>query len=131
MAITSSAMIAPAAVSTARHVPMGAAAESSWWTEPTFARARRFSTRGPMSPSSAGVRVTAISTAMSTANAPTVPMSPRKGMPVMFSASSAMMTVEPAKVTAFPAVPLASPMDSRISAPSSSCLRWRLMMNSE
>ena len=75
--------------------------------------------------------VTAINTAMSTHTAPTVPMTARNGMPVTFSASSAISTVEPANSTAEPEVPLASPIDSWSSIPSMSCRRCRLMMNSE
>ena len=52
-------------------------------------------------------------------------------MPVTFNASRATTTVDPAKTTAVPAVPLARPIDSRTSTPASSCLRCRLMMNSE
>jgi hypothetical protein len=75
--------------------------------------------------------VIAMSTATATQTAPTVPISPRNGTPVMLSASSATTTVAPAKTTALPAVPLASPMDSRTSAPCISCLRCRLTMNRE
>jgi hypothetical protein len=77
------------------------------------------------------VSVTAISTAMRTQTAPTVPITPRNGMPVTLSASSAMSTVDPAKTTADPDVPFASPIDSCCSMPSISCRRWRLMMKSE
>ena len=51
-------------------------------------------------------------TAIATAAAPTLPIRPRKGMPVTLSASSAMMTVEPANTTALPEVPVASAIDS-------------------
>ncbi len=73
---------------------------------------RRRSTRVPTRLSSAGVSVTAMSTAIATQAAPTVPMSPRNPMPVTLSASSAMMTVDPAKTTALPEVPVARAMDS-------------------
>ena len=66
-----------------------------------------------MSPSMAGVKVTAMSTAMATQTAPTVPITPRKGIPVTLSPSSAMKTVIPAKTTAFPEVPVARLIDSR------------------
>ena len=56
--------------------------------------------------------VTAMSTAIATQAAPTVPMRPRNGMPVTLSASSAMMTVDPANTTALPEVPVARAMDS-------------------
>ena len=49
---------------------------------------------------------------MAMERAPTVPMSPRNGMPVTLSASRAMRTVAPAKTTALPDVPLARPIDS-------------------
>ncbi len=66
----------------------------------------------PVSFSRAGVSVTAIITAIAMQAAPTVPIRPRNGMPVMFSASSAISTVDPAKTTALPEVPLARPIDS-------------------
>ena len=53
-----------------------------------------------------------MSTAIATQAAPTVPMRPRKGMPVTLSATRAMTTVEPAKTTALPDVPVASAIDS-------------------
>ena len=61
----------------------------------------------------AGVKVTAMSTAIATHTAPTVPITPRKGIPVMLSARSAMKTVIPANTTALPEVPVARLMDSR------------------
>ena len=72
-----------------------------------------------------------MSTATATPIAPAVPIRPRNGMPVTFSASSATITVEPANTTALPAVPFARPIDSLSSAPCSTCLRCRLTMNSE
>ena len=71
-----------------------------------------------------------MSTAMSTQTAPTVPMTPRNGMPVTLSASRAMSTVDPANTTALPDVPFARPIDSCSSMPESTCRRCRLMMNS-
>ena len=50
----------------------------------------------------AGVKVRAINTAMAMESAPTVPITPRNGIPVTLRASSAMRTVEPAKTTALP-----------------------------
>ena len=50
------------------------------------ARSRPLRTRSPMSPSRAGVKVIAMSTAMATQTAPTVPITPRNGMPVTLSA---------------------------------------------
>ncbi|MDQ1077367.1 hypothetical protein QE406_003620 [Microbacterium testaceum] len=49
---------------------------------------------------------------MATQIAPTVPIIPRNPIPVTFRARSAIRTVEPAKTTALPEVPLASPIDS-------------------
>ena len=69
-------------------------------------------TRVPTRLSSAGVSVTAMSTAIATHAAATVPIRPRNPMPVTLSASSAMMTVDPAKTTALPEVPVARAMDS-------------------
>ena len=71
------------------------------------------STRVPTRLSSAGVSVTAMSTAIATHAAPTVPMRPRNGIPVTLSARSAMTTVDPANTTALPDVPVARAMDSR------------------
>lgn len=51
-------------------------------------------------------------TAIATQSAATAPITPRKGTPVTASASSATRTVDPAKSTALPDVPLASAMDS-------------------
>ncbi len=69
----------------------------------------------PTSDSSAGRKVTATSTATAMQNAPTEPIRPRKGMPVMFRATSAMSTVAPAKTTALPEVPVARAIDSSTS----------------
>ena len=89
------------------------------------------STRRPASESSAGVRVRVSSRATSTASPAVVPMSPRKGMPVTFSATRATITVSAAKNTAVPEVPTARPIDSRTSTPRRSCWRCRLSTNSE
>ena len=73
----------------------------------------------------AGASVIATSTATPMQTAPTVPISPRNGIPVTLSASSATITVDPANTTAVPEVPVASPIDSRTGTPRSSCLRCR------
>ena len=52
-------------------------------------------TRIPANERSAGVRVTAMSTAIATDAAPMLPIRPRNGMPVTLSATRAMMTVAP------------------------------------
>ena len=88
-----------------------------------FERALRDNSRSPISDSSAGVSVTATSTATATHAAPTIPISPRKGMPVIVSATSAITTVKPANTTALPDVPVASAIDSRSGTPARSCLR--------
>ncbi|CPU66585.1 Uncharacterised protein [Mycobacteroides abscessus] len=95
------------------------------------ARSRRLRICGPIIPSRAGVSVTAMSTAIATHSAPTVPMRPRNGMPVTLSASSAMSTVAPANTTALPDVPFASAIDSCSSSPCLSWRRCRLTMKSE
>ncbi len=123
MATASSASTATAMVAIARPVRIGLGAVGAASCAPTLARARLFNTRIPSRLSSAGVKVTATSTAMSTQTAPTVPMTPRNGMPVTLSASSATRTVEPANTTALPDVPLARPIDSRSSIPEESCRR--------
>ena len=96
-----------------------------------FARAFFGSARRPMSPSTAGVKVTAMSTAMVTLTPPTMPMPVTAGMPVTTSATRARTTVEPANTTALPAVPLASAIESTGDMPVRSCRRWRFRMNSE
>ena len=130
IAMTSSATIAMAACPTARQVRIGAGVVAAWSGWPMRARARRPSTRSFIRPSRAGVRVTATRTATATHTAPTVPITPRNGMPVTLSASSATITVVPANTTALPEVPFASPIDSDSSTPASSCRRCRLRMNS-
>ena len=40
------------------------------------------------------------------------------------------MTVEPAKTTALPAVPVASAIESAMRMPSRTCVRWRERMKS-
>ncbi len=130
-AITSSTTTATSVVSTARTVDIGFASITVCCSCPNVLRALRVRTRSPTKRSIAGVSVTATTTATATQMAPTVPMVPMNGMPVTFSASRATTTVEPAKTTALPAVPSASPIDSNSSAPCISCFRCRLMMNSE
>ena len=66
------------------------------------------------------MKVSAMTTAEAMQIAAVVPISPRNGMPVMLRASSATMTVAPAKTTALPDVPLASPIDSCSSTPARS-----------
>ena len=68
----------------------GATGAGPVWTA-RRAASRRRSTRVPTRLSSAGVSVTAMSTAIATHAAPTVPIRPRNGMPVTLSASSAMI----------------------------------------
>ena len=60
-------------------------------------------------PRIAGSRVSATSTAMNTVPAAARPMLVRNGMPTTTSADRAMSTVRPAKTTAEPAVPTATP----------------------
>ena len=112
-------------VTTARAVDMGVTAGGAAASVPTLARARRDRIRTPAAPSRAGVSVIAMSTAIATLIPPTVPMRPRNGMPVTLRANRAMMTVEPAKTTALPAVPFASAIESATSTPCNSCLRCR------
>jgi hypothetical protein len=73
----------------------------------------------------------AMRTTIATDAAPTVPMRPRKEIPVRLRATSAMMTVEPANRTALPEVPFARAIVSATALRSRSWRRWRLMMNSE
>ena len=80
-------------------------------------RTGRPATRPFRKPRIAGVRVTAISTAMSTATAAAIPMVVRKGMPAKPSPTRAISTVIPAKTTAEPAVPVAREADSSGSTP--------------
>ena len=115
----------------ARHVGSGSAGAGAACTPLSmraFSPRRRTCT--PAKERRAGVRVTAISTAIATDAAPMLPIRPRNGMPVTLSATRAMMTVAPAKTTALPEVPLASAMDSSTEYPSLSCRRCRLTMNS-
>ncbi len=61
-------------------------------------------------------------------------MSPSRvtyGIPESTRPVIAMTTVPPANSTAWPAVPLASPMDSFTSMPAARFWRWRVTMNSE
>ena len=84
-----------------------------------------------MIPSSAGVSVIAISTAIITVNAAESPSTVRNGSPGTASADRAMTTVSPAKTTALPLVPVARAMDSPSGTPCSSWRRCRCTMNSE
>ncbi len=93
-------------------------------------RSRFASTRRPNNDSNAGVNVIATRTATITTKPATVPMSPRNGMPVRFSASSAMTAVEPAKTTALSDVALAMPIEWPDAIPDFSCVRCRWTMNS-
>ena len=64
------------------------------------------------------------------AAAAAMPIWARNGTPVTTSATSAMITVEPANTTALPAVPTASAIDSSIAMPSRTCVRCRERMKS-
>ncbi len=101
------------------------------------ARARRcarepaLGTRRPRAtPMIAGMRVTAMLTATSTANAAPTPMTDRNGMPTTSRPSSAMITVTPANTTAPPAVATACAADSSGSSPCASCDLCRDRMKS-
>ena len=71
--------------------------------------ARAAKTFVPMAPRMAGSSVTATSTAMATVSAAVSAMAVRKSMLMIDSATSAMITVMPAKTTAVPALPTARP----------------------
>ena len=86
--------------------------------------------RVPPKPSSAGTSVRLASTAIAIAPAAAMPIWARNGVPVISRATSAIMTVEPAKTTALPAVPVASAIESAMRIPSRTCVRWRERMNS-
>ena len=74
---------------------------------------KRFATiRMPAKPSSAGVSVIEISTAIATASAAATPIVVRNGMLATLSPSSAMITVIAANTTAEPAVATARAADS-------------------
>ena len=85
----------------------------------------------PIRASTAGVRVTEISTATNTHSAAASPIYPRNGIPVTFRASKAIITVTPANTTALPLVPLASAMEARMGIPFIRLERCLLRMNSE
>lgn len=107
-----------AAATARRDVGAGAVAPGAAAPTPAAAsraRSRLLRTRAPTRDRSAGVKVTATSTAIAMHIAPTVPMRPRNGMPVMLSATSAMSTVAPANTTALPDVPFARAIDSSVS----------------
>ncbi len=82
----------------------------------------------PTSESTAGSRVIAARTAVRTAIAEAKPSDATSGIPATASATRAMTTVPPAKTIAPPAVATARPIDSLISVPSASWVRWRLTM---
>ena len=77
----------------------------------------------PAKDSTAGVRVTAIRAATTTQNAAALPITPRKGIPVTFSATSAIITVVAAKITALPLVPFARTIAWFFDMPSSRFVR--------
>ena len=80
-------------------------------------------TRVPAKPSRAGSRVRAMRTAMRTVPAPPSPIWVRNAMPVTERPARAMMTVRPAKTTAEPAVPTATPAASSGGRPWRTSLR--------
>ncbi len=86
--------------------------------------------RGPAKAMSAGTSVRLRSTATAMVAAAASPIWPRNGTPVTRSATSAMMTVAPAKTTALPAVPTARAIDGSMPMPSKTWVRWRERMNS-
>ena len=71
----------------------------------------------PPKASSAGTSVRLASTATAIAPAAAMPIWARNGVPVISRATSAIMTVEPAKTTALPAVPVASAIESSMRHP--------------
>lgn len=77
----------------------------------------------PAYPSSAGIMVRAISTAMATVPAAATPIFVSIGMLTTDRPTSAITTVRPAKTTAEPAVPVARPAASSRSRPSASSAR--------
>ena len=82
----------------------------------------------PAIASTAGVNVTAISTAIATPAAAATPSEVKNGMPATDRPTNAMITVRPANTTAEPLVAVARAMLSRISTPARSCSWWRLTM---
>ena len=84
---------------------------------------------GPVIASSAGSRVSAASTATTTAIAAIRPIVVTSGMRATASETSAMVTVPPAKVTAPPEVATARASDSRTSRPASRPRKCRVTMN--
>ena len=90
-------------------VPASASASASF----AFRTLRGRPTIRPfMNPSMAGVRVTAMATAIATATDAAMPMVVRNGMPAKLRPMRAISTVMPAKTTADPAVPVARAADS-------------------
>ena len=95
------------------------------------ARALPEQIRSPTSPSSAGSRVSAMSTARATVDAATSAIVDSIAIPMTVSAVSAIRTVRPAKKTALPAVPTALPAASCAVSPRSRInRRCRLTTNS-
>ena len=82
-----------------------------------FTRRGRPATRPLRTPSIAGVRLSATSTAIATATAAAMPIVVRNGMPAKESPMRAMSTVTPANTTADPAVPVARAADSSGATP--------------
>ena len=93
-------------------------------------RTRSALMRGPRMARIAGSRVSAASTATTTATAAIRPIVVTKGMSAIASETSAIVTVPPAKNTAPPEVAAARAIDSRISSPSCRPRKWRVTMNS-
>ncbi len=87
--------------------------------------------RGPTSDSTAGSRVSAASTATTTAIAAIKPIVVTSGMPATASEASAIVTVAPAKNTAPPEVAAdAGDRLVHIGSPSFIPRKWRVTMNS-
>jgi hypothetical protein len=93
--------------------------------EPALGRSR-----SPAKPSRAGISVTAMATAKTTAAAADRPIVVRKGMRTTDRPDSAMTTVRPANTTAVPAVAVARAADSATVIPADSWDRCRATMNS-
>ncbi len=89
------------------------------------------STLGPMLDRIAGVRVRVVSTLASGISAPPIPMLRMKGTGSTTSASRPMATVTPLKITALPAVSMATTTASWLSRPWSRSSRQRVTSSSE
>ena len=85
---------------------------------------------GPVIASIAGKRVSAASTATTTATAAIKPIVVTSGIPATANDTSAIVTVQPANVTAPPEVAAARAIDSRRSRPSLMPRKCRVTMNS-